>query len=267
MNIISWNINGIRANYNKGAFTALFDGSLLKTKNKKLIPDIICFQETKADVEQLHTDITDKLGYHTYFSSSKLRKGYSGVAMYSKIQPLKVVYGIPSTAHAGDPEGRLITAEFEKFFLVTGYYPNGGSGPHRLEYKLQFYDDFLNYIKKLDKKKPVIFCGDVNTAHTPIDLARPRENEKNTGFLPVERAWIDRVIKSGFIDIFRNLYPNKLDSYTYWDQKTSARNRNVGWRIDYFFASKSLLPNITDATIFSEVLGSDHCPIMLTLKD
>lgn len=253
--IISWNVNGLRAIERKGLFEQLF------TDN----PDIICLQETKSEDHQLSEAIRNRDGYKSYFNWSKARKGYSGVAIFSKVEPEKVVYdlGIPEL----DQEGRMITAFFKDWVLITCYFPNGGGGPHRLEYKLKFYDAFLAYIEKLKKKyKNVVFCGDVNTAHHPIDLARPKENEKNTGFLPEERAWMDELEANGWIDIYRYLNPDRKDMYTYWDMKTGARDRNVGWRIDYFFISPSLLPKVDGTKILSNVLGSDHCPTELIIK-
>ena len=255
MKIISWNVNGIRASFKKGA---LQEGFNLK-------PDILCLQETKADISQLTEEITSPKGYTSYFSSSKIKKGYSGVAIYTKIKPEKVTYGIGMPGN--DDEGRTVVAHFKDFVLLNCYFPNGGGGPVRLAYKMEFYDAFLKYINKLKKSgKEIIFTGDVNTAHSEIDLARPKENEKNTGFLPEERAWIDKVIKNNYIDVFRKLSPNKKDVYTYWDQKTGARSRNVGWRIDYFFASPKILENIKSFKTHSEVIGSDHCPIEINLK-
>ncbi|MHB1316970.1 MAG: exodeoxyribonuclease III [Minisyncoccota bacterium] len=255
MRIISWNVNGLRASYKKGAFQWLIDQS----------PDIFCLQETKSEAHQLPEEVRSPIGYHAYFNSSKTRKGYSGVAIYSKIEPNKVEYGLG--IEEMDQEGRLVIAYFDEFVLINGYFPNGGSGPDRLEYKLEFYDHFLNFIKKLQKKGiKVIFCGDVNTAHTAIDLARPKENEKNTGFLPIERAWIDRVVKADFIDIWRNKNIDKKDVYTYWDMKTASRGRNVGWRIDYFFIDSKLIPNVKNVLVHGEVMGSDHCPLELDIE-
>jgi exodeoxyribonuclease-3 len=270
MKIISWNINGIRAGVKKGAFDAAF----------KLRPDILCLQETKAEISQLPKEVLEPKGYTSFFSSSKVKKGYSGVAIYTKEKPEKVTYGIgmftsnkkvggpgdPPDGEAGDPEGRTVVAHFKEFVLINCYFPNGGGGPARLAYKLEFYDAFLKFINKLKKSgKKVIFTGDINTAHTEIDLARPKENEKNTGFLPEERAWIDEVVADGYVDVFRNFYPNKKEVYTYWDQKTRARERNVGWRIDYFFASLSVLPKIKSFKTHANFIGSDHCPIEINL--
>jgi exodeoxyribonuclease-3 len=254
MNIISWNVNGLRAAYKKGSFKWILDQK----------PDMFCLQETKSESHQLPDDVRSPAGYHSYFNSSKLRKGYSGVAIYSKIEPNKVEYGfgIPDM----DNEGRFIAAYFDEFVLITCYFPNGGSGPHRLEYKLKFYEHFLDFLKKLRKKNMhVIFCGDVNTAHTAVDLARPKANEQNTGFLPIERAWIDTVIASDFVDIWRNKNPDIKDVYTYWDMKTASRSRNVGWRIDYFFTDIAFLSHVTHMHIHGDVFGSDHCPLSIEI--
>ncbi len=254
MKIISWNVNGLRAIHRKGAFFALFE----------MNPDIVCFQETKAEAIQLPDEVRVVKGYQVFFSHSKKRKGYSGVSIYTKIKPEKIEYGIGIPDF--DDEGRLLILYIKDIVIITGYFPNGGSGPDRLQYKLKFYDAFLLFIDTLKiKGKKIIFCGDVNTAHQAIDLARPKENEKNTGFLPIERAWIDKVIDHGYIDIFRTLHPYVRDAYTYWDMKTGARARNVGWRIDYFFISLDLLPKIKRTEIISTYEGSDHCPIVLEL--
>lgn len=255
MKILSWNVNGLRAVAKKGAFSSIFE----------VDPDIICLQETKAHPEQLPEEVRSPAGYFSYFDHSKIKKGYSGVAIYSKIKPEKIEYGIGIPKF--DDEGRTLVAYFKDFVLLSVYFPNGGGGPERLAYKLEYYDAFLKFIEKLSKAgKKVIFCGDVNTAHTEIDLARPKENEESTGFLPQERAWISKVIKNGYIDIFRTLYPKKTDVYTYWDMKTFARDRNVGWRIDYFFISSDLKDRVKKAEILDNIFGSDHCPITLELK-
>ena len=255
MKIISWNTNGLRATYKQGFFTPLFE---------TYKPDIVCLQETKSELDQLPPELAQYADYHLYISPCRTRKGYSGVAIYTKQKPISVQNGFGIESF--DQEGRTIVAEYADFYLITGYFPNGGSGPDRLTYKLAFYDAFLIYIEKLKKKKPVIFCGDVNTAHTPIDLARPKENAENTGFLPIERSWIDKVIGKKWIDVYRALHPYTLDSYTYWDQKTRARERNVGWRIDYFFASDTIYSRIKKCEPLTNYLGSDHCPLLLELK-
>jgi len=259
MRIISWNVNGIRANVKKGAFDWFINES----------PDVYCIQEVKAEAEQLEEGIRNPQGYFSYFDHSKGRKGYSGVAVFSKVKPEKVEYsiGVPEL----DQEGRFIAAFYpdgafdkkvKKFVLVNTYIPNGGGGPERLDFKLRFYDAFLKYMKKQSKNGyEVIFTGDINTAHTEIDLARPKENVDNTGFLPIERAWLDKFVDAGYSDVFRFLHQNEIGKYTYWDMKTFARDRNVGWRIDYFFASAGILKQVTKCRILDEIMGSDHCPI------
>ena len=255
MKIISWNVNGLRAVHRKGNWQWLVDQS----------PDIFCLQETKANPDQLPEEVRNLAGYHSYFDVPKLKKGYSGVAIYSKVKPDKVEYvvGVPTL----DDEGRLIAAYYKDFVLLNIYFPNGGGGPERLQFKFDFYDAFLKLVDTIKKSgKSVIFCGDVNTAHEAIDLARPKENEENTGFLPEERAWIDEVVNHGYIDVFRHFNPTKTGAYTYWDMKTAARERNVGWRIDYFFISPDLLPRVKKIEIMSDVYGSDHCPVVLEIK-
>lgn len=253
--IISWNVNGLRAVHRKNGFLEFI---------KKEKPDILCLQEMKARKEQLPDEIRNIFGYHSYFNSPEEKKGYSGVAIYTKEEPKKVEYGMGVKKF--DTEGRLIAAHYDDFILLNVYFPNGGGGPARLKYKLDFYDEFLEFIEKFRKHgKKIIFCGDVNTAHEAIDLARPKENEENTGFLPEERAWIDEVVYHGYTDVFRHLYPHKVGAYTYWDMKTRARDRNVGWRIDYFFVSQDLLLKIKSTKILSDVYGSDHCPVELIL--
>ncbi|MFT5280662.1 MAG: exodeoxyribonuclease-3 [Flavobacteriaceae bacterium] len=255
MKILNWNVNGLRAIERKGNLKEIFSYNA----------DIICFQEIKAEKEQLSEEVVSPEGYFSYFWSSQERKGYSGVAIYSKEEPLEVKGGFPDNPDF-DTQGRMLTAYFKDFILITCYFPNGGGGPDRLSYKLAFYDLFLEYIEELKKKYPkIIFCGDINTAHTEIDIARPKENEKNTGFLPEERAWIDEIVHHGWTDVFRHLYPNKIDSYTYWDVKTRARERNVGWRIDYFFMSPAFLPCIKSISHETLQEGSDHCPLLIEL--
>jgi len=256
MKLASWNVNGLRATHRDGHFLPFF---------KKYDPDIVCLQETKALVEQLPDELVHVPGYEAYFDSPKEKKGYSGVALYTKEKPEKVTFGMGVPEF--DSEGRMITAFFKDIVVITIYFPNGGGGPERLKYKLDFYDAFLSYLEKLHAEHPrIIFCGDVNTAHEEIDLARPKENEENTGFLPEERAWIDEVVAHGYIDVFRHFYPHKAEAYTYWDLKTRARDRNVGWRIDYFFASGETVKDISSTEILSSVYGSDHCPIVLDMK-
>lgn len=255
MKLISWNVNGLRAVNNKGYFAEMI----------KKDPDILCLQETKAEAEQLPEGVRNPAGYFSYFSHSKMRKGYSGVAVYAKHEPKRVEEGMGIKDM--DKEGRLLVLYYSEFVLLNCYFPNGGGGPERLRYKLEFYDNFLKFVENLRKKgHKIIVCGDINTAHEEIDLARPKENEKNTGFLPEERAWIDELIYHGYIDIYRHLHPDTRDAYTYWDMKTGARARNVGWRIDYFFISPDLLKSVKHATVMSHFPGSDHCPIVLDIK-
>ncbi len=255
MKIISWNTNGLRASIKQGFFFPLF----------KEQPDILCLQETKTTPEQLPEEARNVPGYFSYFSHPEIKKGYSGVAIYTKEKPREIFYGMG--VKKLDDEGRLLGIKLKKYTIITGYFPNGGQGPERLKYKLKFYDAFLKFILKLRKNgENVIFCGDVNTAHEAIDLARPKENEENTGFLPIERAWIDKVIENNFIDTFRKFYPKKVSAYTYWDQKTRARDRNVGWRLDYFFADAKIVPKIKNTGMLSDYYGSDHCPIYLEVN-
>ena len=258
--IISWNTNGLRATAKQGFFAPLL---------KKEKPDILCLQETKAEPDQLPEEVRNVPGYFSYFSHPKEKKGYSGVAIYSRVKPEEVFYGMGQKRNQKklDDEGRMIGVKYKNFTLINVYFPNGGQGPHRLKYKLEFYEAFLKFILKLRKNgEKVIFCGDVNTAHEAIDLARPKENEENTGFLPIERAWIDKVVKNKFIDIWRELNPKKINTYTYWDQKTRARDRNVGWRIDYFFVDHQIVSKIKSTGMLSNYMGSDHCPVLIELE-
>lgn len=253
--IISWNVNGLRAVHRKGNFEQVLH----------MKPDILCIQETKSLPDQLPAELSAPNGYHSYFHFPTQKRGYSGVAIYSKEEPLKVSRDMD--VEQFDQEGRLIIAEYKDFTLINCYFPNGGGPPERLRYKLDFYDYFLKFINKLHKKQSnVIFCGDLNVAHKPIDLARPKENETHVGFLPIERAWMDKLISNRWVDIFRHFYPNQTEAYTYWDMKTFARERNVGWRIDYFFSSPEMLKKIKSVEILDSILGSDHCPIKLVLK-
>lgn len=254
MKLISWNVNGIRAWYKKGAFEWV-----LKQK-----PDFFCVQETKAHPDQLPEELLEPEGYFTYFDHSRLKKGYSGVAIYSKYEAKSVTEKL-GVKHL-DQEGRMLKLDFGDFVLINCYFPNGGGGPERLAYKFEYYKEFLKMIEKLRKQgKKVIFCGDINTAHAEIDLSRPKENEKNTGFLPEERAWLDKVVSKGWVDTWRFKNPNKRNKYSYWDMKTRARDRNVGWRIDYFFTSPDLSDSIKKVEIYDQVLGSDHCPVGLSV--
>jgi exodeoxyribonuclease-3 len=255
MKFICWNVNGLRALHKKGNFQWLIKES----------PDFFCLQEVKAHPDQLLDDIKKIEGYYAYFAFPTVKKGYSGVAVYTKKEPIHVDYGLG--IEELDQEGRLLGLHYDKFVLFNVYFPNGGGGPVRLDYKLRFYDAFLEYIEKIRKQgKSIIFCGDINTAHEEIDLARPKENEENTGFLPEERAWLDEVVNHGYVDTFRYFYPTKTGAYTYWDIKSAARERNVGWRIDYFFVSPDLTKKLISTTIHDTIFGSDHCPLELNIK-
>lgn len=253
LKLFSWNVNGIRAAYAKGLLDWLQQSQA----------DIVCFQETKAHPDQLPDDLRAPHGYHTYWAISQ-RKGYSGVALLSKIEPCQVQIGLGITEY--DSEGRTIIADYGDFVLIGAYFPNGGSDNRRVPFKMAYKAAFLEYCNQLRAQgKAVIFCGDVNTAHRPIDLARPKENEKNTGFLPEERAWIDQVLAQGYIDVFRQNNPDLEGAYTWWPYWSNARERNRGWRIDYFFITPDLVNRVATVSIHNEVLGSDHCPISLTL--
>lgn len=254
LRLLSWNVNGIRAIYKKG-FVDWF---------VKEGPDVLCLQETKAHPEQLTDDLLNVNGYKSYFSSSIVKKGYSGVAIYTKQEPVKVEhgFGIPKF----DDEGRIIVADYKSFVLINIYYPNGKMSPERLQYKMDFYNAFLEYADKLvNKGKDLVICGDVNTAHKEIDLARPKENEKVSGFLPIEREWMDKFLSHGYVDTFR-LFNDQPEQYTWWDMQSRARERNVGWRIDYFFVSDNFKKNVKNAFIMPEVMGSDHCPVGIEIE-
>ncbi|HEY3250618.1 MAG TPA: exodeoxyribonuclease III [Ignavibacteria bacterium] len=254
LKIFSWNVNGLRAILKKDEFQEWF---------KTTSPDIFCLQEIKVDKEQLDETLTKVDGYCCNFFSAE-RKGYSGVAIYSKEEPLSVKKGFGNPYF--DVEGRVIEAEYKDFVLYNVYFPNGGRGAERVKYKLDFYNElFFHAEKKRKRKKNIIICGDYNTAHKEIDLARPKQNEMNSGFLPEERAWIDTIINLGYIDIFRE-YIKEPGIYTYWDNYTRAREKNVGWRIDYFFVSKEMRQNVTGTAIHPNVVGSDHCPIELNVR-
>lgn len=253
--LLSWNVNGARAAYKHG----LMDW--LAATNA----DIVCLQEVRAEPQQLPDDLRHPAGYHAFWNPSRSKKGYSGTALLTRTPPRTVELGLGNEAF--DVEGRTIVAEYDDFVLLNSYFPNGGRDHLRVPYKLAFYDAFLATCETLRRRgKPVIFCGDVNTAHQPIDLARPRENVGVTGFLPEERAWLDAVVDAGYVDTFRHLYPDLPGQYTWWNQVSAARQRNVGWRIDYFFVSPDLMPRVEEAFITPEVLGSDHCPVGLVLR-
>ena len=254
MKIYSWNVNGIRA-VNKKGFA-----DWIRTGNK----DIVCLQETKAQENQLGFDLTHIEDFYSNFASAE-RKGYSGVVTYTKEKPLEVQYGLDNDKF--DQEGRTLITKFPNFTLFNIYFPNGKRSKERLKYKMEYYEFLLKYLKELKKtEKNIIICGDVNTAHQEIDLARPKDNEKISGFLQIERDWIDKLLKAGFIDTFRHFYPEKKDQYSWWSMRTRARERNVGWRIDYFFISENLKKNLKNAEIHADVMGSDHCPISIDLK-
>lgn len=259
MKLVSWNVNGLRAIERKQADEWLWQNDF----------DIIALQETKSNPDQLSDYLLSQAGYSAYFDSSTLRKGYSGVALYikddAKHQPKEIINGLGIKEF--DEQGRLLTAIYDGYIVCNGYFPNGGSKTASLEYKLSFYDTFLDFIESYRKDGyKVIFGGDLNVAHNAIDLARPEANVKNTGFLPIERAWVDRVIEAGYSDVFRYLNPKKAEVYTYWDMKSRARDRNVGWRIDYWFVSNDLLPMINAFDTKNDILGSDHCPIVIDIN-
>ncbi len=257
LNLICWNVNGIRAWSKKGAFEWVLSQN----------PDFFCIQETKAHPDQLDEELLSPSGYTSYFDHSKLKKGYSGVAVYTKREPLKVdtdLYVLDK--EVPDQEGRFIALYFKDYVLINCYFPNGGGLPVRLEYKLSFYKAFLNYVNTLKKKgSNVIICGDFNVAHNEIDIARPKENQNHVGFLPIERKWFDDLEKDGFVDTYRCLHPDKVE-YSWWDVKTRSRDRNIGWRIDYFVVCDDLEKNIKDALIHTDIFGSDHCPISLKIS-
>ena len=257
LKLLSWNVNGVRAVWKKG-----FNDWVQKER-----PDILCLQETKARPEQLGIDLIELAGYITYWNYPEETKGYSGVATFTREKPLSTEYGFGIKEF--DKEGRVILTRYPEYTLFNIYFPKGDTNPkriHRLKYKMDFYETFLAFIDFLKNRgEKIIVCGDFNTAHKEIDLARPKENEKNSGFLPEERAWMDKFVAHGYIDTFRQFHkgPNQ---YTWWDMKTRARERNIGWRIDYFFVTENLLKSIVQAFILPDVMGSDHCPIGLNLK-
>lgn len=254
MLLYSWNINGIRAATKKGFVDWV----------QEVSPDIVCLQEVKAEVNQVPKEVMEMEGYHMDWNPAQ-RKGYSGVATLTKKKPKAVHHGMGIERF--DSEGRILRHEFAKFDLFNVYFPNGTSGPERLQYKMEFYDAFLQHCEDLrNEGKKLIICGDVNTAHQAIDLKNPKQNEKNSGFLPEERAWVDKFLSHGYIDTFRKLHPDEPDHYSWWTYRANARARNIGWRIDYFFVTPDLIKQVQDAFITPEVMGSDHCPIGLKLK-
>ena len=250
MKLISWNVNGLRACMSKG-FMDFFHSA---------DADVVCLQETKLQPEQIQLELP---GYQQYWNSA-LKKGYSGTAVFTRIPPLSVSYGIGSSAH--DDEGRAITVEFEDFYLVTCYTPNAQRGLARLDFRMEWEDELRTYLKGLDRMKPVILCGDLNVAHNEIDLKNPGPNRGNAGFSDEERAKMTELLDSGFVDSFRYFYPDATGAYTWWSYMHHARENNAGWRIDYFIVSEALKSRLVDSKIHAEILGSDHCPVELELN-
>lgn len=250
MKLISWNVNGLRACVGKG-FLDYF---------KEQQADIFCLQETKLQEGQIDLDLE---GYYQYWNYAE-KKGYSGTAIFTKQEPISVNYGIGKEEH--DKEGRVITLEFEKFYMITVYTPNSQEKLARLDYRMCWEEDFKSYLLELDKKKPVIICGDLNVAHKEIDLKNPKTNRKNAGFSDEEREKMSKLLESGFVDSFRYFYPDKTEVYSWWSYRFSARAKNAGWRIDYFLVSDRIKEKMIDAQIHTEVLGSDHCPVLLNIE-
>lgn len=248
--MISWNVNGIRACVQKGFLDAF----------KELDADLFCLQETKLQEGQIELSLE---GYHQYWNYAE-RKGYSGTAVFSREEPISVKYGLGIDRH--DTEGRLITLEFENYYFITCYTPNAQDGLKRIEYRMDWEDCFREYLKELDSKKPVIFCGDLNVAHNEIDLKNPKSNKGNAGFSDEERGKFNELLKSGFTDSFRYLYPDLAGAYSWWSYRFNARKNNAGWRIDYFLVSDRIKDNISDSKIHSEIFGSDHCPVELLIE-
>ena len=249
LKLITWNVNGIRACCDKG----------FREEFERLDADFFCLQETKMQAGQLDLQFE---GYQSYWNYAE-KKGYSGTAIFTRHQPLSVAYGIGVDEH--DHEGRVITLEMENFYLITVYVPNSQDGLKRLDYRMTWEDDFLAYLKKLEEKKPVVVCGDLNVAHQEIDLKNPKSNRKNAGFTDEERAKFTQWLNAGFTDTFRHFYPEQKDIYSWWSYRFKAREKNAGWRIDYFVTSQSLDDKLVDAKIHTDVLGSDHCPVELLL--
>ena len=250
MKLISWNVNGLRACVGKG---------FLEYFNEQQA-DVFCLQETKLQEGQIELELN---GYHQYWNYAE-KKGYSGTAIFTKKEPISVQYGIGVEKH--DNEGRVITLEFEKFYMVTVYTPNSQEKLARLDYRMEWEEEFRNYLLELDKLKPVIVCGDLNVAHNEIDLKNPKSNRRNAGFSDEEREKMSKLLDSGFVDSFRYFYPDKTDIYSWWSYRFSARAKNAGWRIDYFLVSEKLKENMRDAEIHTEILGSDHCPVVLNIE-
>jgi exodeoxyribonuclease-3 len=249
MRIISWNVNGLRAALSKGFIDFVNEYN----------PDTICIQETKMQKGQATVDLAD---YEEFWNSAE-KKGYSGTAIFTKIKPISVSYNIGKEEH--NYEGRVITLEYEKYYLINVYTPNSQEKLARIDYRMKWEEDFLEYINNLDKNKPVIICGDLNVAHKEIDLKNPKSNAGNAGFSPQERDKISKLLDSGFVDTFRYLYPDAIEKYTWWSYRFNARVNNAGWRIDYFIVSEKLKENVIDSKIFQDVMGSDHCPICLDI--
>lgn len=250
MKLISWNVNGLRACVQKG-FLDIF---------KELNADMFCIQESKLQEGQISLELE---GYHQYWNYA-IKKGYSGTAIFTRREPMSVAYGIGIEEH--DQEGRVITLEFAEFYLVTVYTPNSQSELARLDYRMQWEDAFLSYLKGLEEKKPIVFCGDLNVAHKEIDLKNPKTNQKNAGFTDEERGKFSTLLGQGFIDTYRYFYPDQEGIYSWWSYRFSARAKNAGWRIDYFCVSESLKDRLDDAKILTDIMGSDHCPVELDLK-
>ena len=254
LSVASWNVNGIRACHNKGALTAYLE---------EMAPDIVGLQEIKADEAALPEELINPCGYYSIYHSAE-RKGYSGVGILTKHKPRNVVYGFGNPRF--DCEGRVVAAEFDDFIFFSVYFPNGQSGPERLAYKLDFYRAFFDHCDELRALgKHVVIAGDYNTAHHEIDLARPKDNEDTSGFLPIEREWLDRIVRAGYVDTFRAFHPQPHE-YSWWSFRSGARQRNVGWRIDYVFVDEGLMPRVKEAYIQQKVLGSDHCPVGISLS-
>jgi exodeoxyribonuclease-3 len=253
--LLSWNVNGIRAVRNKGFLDWLGEA----------VPDILCLQETRAEEKQLPLALAQPDGYRGFWNASRRKKGYSGTGLLTKAVPLAVEFGLGIEEF--DQEGRTIVARYPGFTLLNCYFPNGGRDHSRVPFKLAFYEAFLEKCETLRAQgQVVIFCGDVNTSHQEIDLARPKENQNTTGFLPQERAWMDRVVAAGYVDTFRHFYPDLTEQYTWWSVPTRARERNIGWRLDYFFVTREALERVVEAFILPEVTGSDHCPVGVRFK-
>ena len=251
MKLISWNVNGLRACVQKG-FLDIF---------KELDADMFCIQESKLQEGQISLELE---GYHQYWNYA-IKKGYSGTAIFTRREPMSVAYGIGIEEH--DQEGRVITLEFAEFYLVTVYTPNSQSELARLDYRMRWEDAFLSYLKGLEEKKPIVFCGDLNVAHKEIDLKNPKTNRKNAGFTDEERGKFSTLLGQGFIDTYRYFYPDQEGIYSWWSYRFRAREKNAGWRIDYFITSPALKDRLEDARIHTEIMGSDHCPVELKIKD